>query len=400
LWLLCASMTSDFGHLGAPDSPALADRAAAWRGAYVHTPFCHRVCPYCDFAVVAGHDDLAGRYRAAVTAEIEAAVPFGGPLDAVYFGGGTPTWLPPGALAAMLEALEARFGLAPGAEVSLEANPEDWTPQLAEVLAGAGFNRVSLGAQSYDPSVLAFLGRCHLPQDVDSAVAVARGAGFSSINIDLIFGTPGESLASWRASVGRALESGIGHLSAYALTVERGTPLSRLVAAGGEAPDPDDQADKYEWLAEAAEGYGMVRYETSNYAIPGQACAYNLLTWAQGEYCGVGAAAHSHRAGIRYWNVRRVDRYLERLDAGKSARSGSEQLGDWARELERLVLGLRRAAGAVAGEAGRRLEASPSGAALLLSGVLERRGERLRVARPLLGDEVARSVLSLEQGDC
>jgi putative oxygen-independent coproporphyrinogen III oxidase len=384
----------------APDSPELADGAAAWRGAYVHIPFCHRVCPYCDFAVVAGHEDLAGRYQAAVTAEIEAAVPFEGPLQAVYFGGGTPSRLPAQALAGMLGTLRARFGLAPAAEVSLEANPEDWTPQVAEVLAGAGFNRVSLGAQSFDQSVLAFLGRCHLPQDVDRAIAAAQGVGFASVNIDLIYGAPGETPASWRASVGRALESGIGHLSAYALTVERGTALSRSVTAGGPAPDDDDQADKYEWLAETVGGYGMVRYETSNFAVPGQACAYNLLTWAQGEYCGVGAAAHSHRAGVRSWNVRRVERYLERLGAGESARSGSEELEAWARELERLVLGLRRAAGAVSGEAGRLLEASPPGTGLFLSGVLERVGERLRVARPLLGDQVSRAVLSLEQGDC
>lgn len=383
-----------------PDDPGLADRAAGLPAAYVHVPFCRRVCPYCDFAVVAGRDDLIDPYSAALLAEIQGSAPFPQPLAAVSLGGGTPTRLAPVALTAILGAVAGHFGLAPEAEVSLEANPEDWTPALAEALVTAGFGRVSLGGQSFDPGVLRALGRGHQPQQTADAVAVARRAGFRSVGIDLIFGTPGESGASWRASVERALDTGVDHLSAYALTVERGTPLSRAVAAGAPGPDPDRQAERYEEVRRLAAGAGLVRYETSNFARPGHPCLYNLITWAQGEYEGFGAGAHRHRAGARSWNVRRVDRYLERLEQGTSPVSGGEALGRWPREQERLVLGLRRAAGVGAGEGGQRLLASPSGRRLIEAGVLEHAGDRLRVTRPFLADEVGRAVLALKETDC
>lgn len=383
-----------------PDDPRPAEEAAGRLGAYVHLPFCHRVCPYCDFAVVAGREDLVERYLAALAVEIGSARPFSGPLDAVFVGGGTPSRLVPEALGRVLGALRGRFGVSPRAEVTLEANPEDWSPALAAGLVAAGFTRVSLGAQSFDAGVLAALGRGHRPEQGEQAVAAAREAGFASVNLDLIFGVPGESAASWRTSVRRALATGAEHLSIYALTVERGTPLSRAVAAGAPAPDPDRQAQRWEEAARLAAGAGLVRYETSNFARPGHPCLYNLITWAQGEYEGFGAGAHRHRAGTRSWNLRRVDRYVERLEAGGSPVSGEETLGPWERERERLVLGLRRAAGAEAGEAGERLVASASGARLLAAGILEQRGGRLAVARPLLGDEVARAVLALAAGDC
>jgi putative oxygen-independent coproporphyrinogen III oxidase len=383
-----------------PDDPALADAAGRRRGAYIHIPFCHRVCPYCDFAVVAGRDDLAGRYLEALAAEIGASTPFPGFLGAVFVGGGTPSRLAPAALGRVLQALEERFGLVPGVEVTLEANPEDWSAPLAEAWAAAGWNRVSLGAQSFDAGVLAALGRRHRPEQVEQAVAAARSAGFASVNLDLICGTPGESAFSWRASVERALATGCDHLSVYALTVEHGTALSRAVAAGAPAPDPDHQALLWEEAARLAAAAGLVRYETSNFARPGHACLYNLVTWAQGEYEGFGAGAHRHRGGVRSWNLRRVDRYVERLESGEPAVSGEERLGAWERERERLVLGLRRAAGVAAGEGGRRLEESAAGRRLAAAGVLERVGDRLRVARPLLGDEVSRAVLALEGGDC
>jgi len=383
-----------------PDGPRLADRAARQRGAYVHLPFCRRVCPYCDFAVVAGREDLMGRYTSALLAEIRSAEPFPAPLDAVSVGGGTPSQLPPEALAAILAAIAERLGLAPGAEVSIEANPEDWSPTLVEALVGAGCNRVSLGAQSFDPGVLAALGRRHRPEQAAEAVAVARRAGFASVGLDLIYGTPGESGTSWRGSVTRALEAGADHLSTYALTVERGTALSRAVTAGAPGPDPDQQADRYEEAVGRAAQAGLVRYETSNFARPGHACLYNLITWARGEYEGFGAGAHRHRGGSRSWNLRRVDRYVERLEAGTSPVSGGETLGPWEREQERLVLGLRRVAGVEAGPGGRRLVGSPAGRRLLDAGVLEQVEGRLRVADPLLGNEVARAVLALDPGDC
>jgi len=384
-----------------PDDPVLADRAVGWRGAYVHIPFCRRVCPYCDFAVVAGRDDLRDRYVDALIAEIGMAEPFpGGPLDAVSFGGGTPSRLTAGSLARVMEALAARFGVASDAEVSLEANPEDWDQALASGLVAAGFTRVSLGAQSFDPLVLADLGRAHTPEDARRAAGIAGGAGFTSINLDLIFGSPAETEVSWERSVAAALECGVDHLSTYALTVERGTALSKAVLGGGAAPDPDTQADRYEAMLGPVGEAGLFRYETSNHARRGHACRYNLLTWAQGEYDAFGTGAHRHRDGTRSWNVRRIDRYLERVEEGSRPESGREALEGLARDGERVVLGLRRAAGVVAGEAGSALLESRDGRRLVDAGILCERHCRLVVSRPLLGDEVSRAVLALTVDDC
>jgi oxygen-independent coproporphyrinogen-3 oxidase len=379
-----------------PDDPGLNDAAAGLVAAYVHVPFCRRVCPYCDFAVVAGREDLAARYVDALVAEIEATPPLNRPLDTVAFGGGTPSRLPAAAVARVLGALRSTHGIAAGAEISLEANPEDWTAALAGGLADAGVDRVSLGVQSFDGSVLEWLGRGHTSEQGAAAVADARRAGFRSVSVDLIFGSPVEDDASWRRSVATALDLEIDHLSCYALTVEPGTPLSRSVRAGEEAPDPDVQADRYETAWGRAEAAGLRRYETSNGARPGHGCLYNLVTWAGGQYQGFGNGAHRHVAGTRSWNVRRVDRYLERVEAGGRATSGQEHLDGWGRERERLVLGLRRSAGAVIGEAGRALLASMEGDRLIAAGVLAVEAGRLRVLRPLLGDAVARAVLGLD----
>jgi oxygen-independent coproporphyrinogen-3 oxidase len=192
--------------------------------------------------------------------------------------------------------------------------------------------------------------------------------------------------------VERALDSGVQHLSAYALTVERGTALSRAVAAGAAAPDPDVQADAYDHLEAAAPAAGLVRYEVSNWARPGHACVYNLATWAQGEYLGFGLGAHSHRDGTRRRNVRRLDVYLERVERGERPEAGRERLTSAGREQERLFLGLRRAAGAVSGEAGSALLATAGGRRLVASGVIEEREGRLRVLRPLLTDAVLREI--------
>lgn len=384
--------------IDAPDSADLADGAAALIGAYVHIPFCRRVCPYCDFAVVEG-TDAADRYLDAVCTEIGRAEPFGRPLDAVAIGGGTPTSLAPPGLGRIVDALAECFGIASAAEISIEANPEDLSPAAVQRLAAVGFNRISLGVQSFDDGVLRSLGRAHSAADARDAVAAAVDR-FAAVGIDLIMGTPGETLGSWESSVATALDSGIGHLSTYALTVERGTPLSRDVAAGAPAPDPDLQADLYESGAALAGAAGLVRYETSNYARPGKASAYNLLTWAQGEYEAFGNGAHRHRGGIRSWNVRRVDRYIERITRGEAAESGSERLGPWQRDVERVNLGMRRCAGVTPGVAGGRLVDSGPGRRLMSAGVLGLDGGRLRVLRPLLGDEVGRALLALDPVDC
>lgn len=381
----------------APDSPALADGAAFLVAAYVHIPFCRRRCPYCDFAVAEMGD--GERLTSALVAEIGRCQPFAGPLDAVFFGGGTPSALEPELLGRILESLRHRFGLAAGAEVSLEANPEDLTPALARALVGCGFNRISLGVQSLDDEVLRSLGRGHDGVQGRAALDAARSA-FPSVNADLIFGTPGETPESWEASLRGVIESGIDHLSTYALTVERGTALSRSVAAGAPAPDPDGQADSYLMALGVATEAGLVRYETSNFARPGHACVYNLITWAQGEYEGFGNGAHRHRDGMRSRNLWRLDRYLEKVEAGSSPVAGNERVDGASAEVERLMLGLRRAAGVSLGRCGAVLLASPGGKRLLDAGVIAVEGDRLRVSRPLLGDEVSRELLAIDLDEC
>ncbi len=376
----------------APDSPELADRAATWAGAYVHIPFCARLCPYCDFVVVVGRDEDADRYLRALTYEIAAEPPWR-PLDAVSFGGGTPSRFDGWRLASVVEALAARFGLAADAEVGLEANPEDWTPALAAELAAAGFGRVSFGAQSFDPDVLAALGRRHRPGDVARAVETARDAGFRSVNLDLIYGHPAEDTASWEATLDAALALDPDHLSVYALTVEPGTDLWRAVRAGVPPPDPDAQADRWELAQVKATAAGLVRYEVSNLARLGHACRYNLTVWARGEYLGFGVGAHGFRDGVRKVNVRRLDTYLRRVEAGIGPVQATEVVAGEEAERERLMLGLRRAAGVRLGDAGQALVDSEEGRRLIAAGVVEVRGDRLVVRRPLLTDTVTRLVL-------
>ncbi len=374
-------------------TPAEADRFVDATAAYVHIPFCSAVCPYCDFAVVAGQDDLADRYIAAVCAEIADSEKWW-PLEAVYFGGGTPSHVAPGLLGKVLEALDAKHAIRADAEISLEANPEDFSIARAEELLMLGFNRVSFGAQSFDNAVLSSLGRRHEAWQIEESVGRAREAGFENLSIDLIHGTPGESDVSWKESLRHAVEMGPDHVSCYALTVEPGTPLGRSVRDGAEAPDPDDQADRYtiadEWLV----GAGYHRYEVSNWARPGYECRYNLTVWAQGEYEAYGNGAHGFRNGRRFRNHRRLDAYIERIESGRSPRAGEDRVEDWDAELDRLFVGLRRSVGAVTGPGTEALLRSEEGRSLLDAGVIAEENDRLVVTKPLLTDAVHRSVLS------
>lgn len=382
---------------GTVPEPEPAERAAREPAAYVHIPFCHRRCPYCDFAVIDLEAESASfdRYISALETEI-AMAPAWLPLHAVNLGGGTPSLLSPEQVGRILGALEGKYGLLPDAEVSLEANPEDWTEPHAAALRQLGVNRVSLGVQSFDPAVLAALGRMHDPATAVVAVRNAQQAGYEVVNLDLIFGTPGESIGSWQDSVAIAIDLATNHLSAYALTVELGTALSRAVRDGAPAPDEDDLADKYEHLA-AVLGSRLAHYEVSNWAEPGRECRYNLTTWAQGEYLGIGLGAHGHRNGVRTRNVRRLDAYLERVEQGVPPEAGREVPGPWEREKERVYLGLRRRRGVRAGQAGAALLASTAGQRLVAAGVVELAADRLIVARPLLADAVAREVLALAE---
>ncbi|MGD2059719.1 MAG: radical SAM family heme chaperone HemW [Acidimicrobiia bacterium] len=373
--------------------PEEADSFVAHAAAYVHIPFCSAVCPYCDFAVVAGRDDLAHRYTEAVVTEI-ASSPSWRPLHAVYFGGGTPSHIAPDLLGSILEGLAARHGISSGAEISLEANPEDFTTAKAKRLRSIGFNRVSFGAQSFDPAVLSWLGRRHRPTDIVRSVRSAREAGLENLSIDLIFGSPGETTESWLGTLHQAIGIGVDHVSAYALTVERGTSLGRSVAGGAPAPDPDVQAERYELADEHLMRAGLARYEVSNWARPGRECRYNLTVWAQGEYEGYGNGAHGHRDGVRYRNHRRLEAYLSAVEQGRSPRVGEEVISGWDSELDRVFVGLRRTVGVASGPGTDALVASPNGRVLAEAEIIEQGPHRLRVIKPLLTDAVQRSVLA------
>lgn len=376
-------------------TPAEADGLVSAPAAYIHIPFCARVCSYCDFAVVAGRDELVGRYVDAVVAEIGRSGRWL-PLQSVYFGGGTPSHLEPSLLGQILDALDSKHGIASGAEVSLEANPEDFSPDKARGLIDAGFNRVSFGAQSLDNRVLVSLGRSHDQIQARSAVAIARDAGFENISMDLIFGTPSETDESWARSVSGAIDAGIDHVSCYALTVEPGTPLHRDVRSGLPGPDPDTQADRWEHAEVALRGAGFDRYEVSNWARPGRECHYNLTVWAQGEYEGYGVGAHGYRHRSRRRNMRHLDTYLATVESGSDPVAGTEEISGWDAELDRLFVGLRRTVGVAHGPGTARLVADPSGVRLFEAGVVTDTIDRLLVSRPLHTDLVHRTVLGLQ----
>jgi oxygen-independent coproporphyrinogen-3 oxidase len=377
-----------------PGSRADVDRHVGSAAAYVHLPFCSAVCPYCDFAVVADADDRIGQYVNAVLTEIEMS-PRWRPLDSVYFGGGTPSHVEPAQLRRILEALSSHHGLADGVEVSLEANPEDFATDRASELVAAGFNRVSFGAQSFDDRVLARLGRRHGGDDIEKSLAHARRAGFDNVSIDLIYGSPVESEASWETTLSRAVALRPDHVSCYALTVEPGTQLHREVRAGAPAPDPDTQADRYETAERALSDGGLTRYEVSNWSRPGRECRYNLTVWAQGEYEAYGNGAHRFIDGVRSHNVRRLDAYIDRIEAGHRPISGSEVVQGWDGEIDRLFVGLRRTAGVPPGPGVDALLRTSGGERLQRAGVIDLVGKRLVVKRPLLTDEVHREVLDL-----
>ena len=371
------------------------DLHASRAAAYVHIPFCSAVCPYCDFAVVAGADDRIDRYIDAVVAEIELSDPWR-LLDAVYFGGGTPSHVRPDLLGRIVEALQSRHGIATDAELSLEANPEDFSEQRASELLAAGFNRVSFGAQSFDDLVLARLGRRHRAPDIDRSVENARLAGFVNISLDLIFGTPEETPESWEGSLRGAVDLRPDHVSCYALTVEPGTPLHREVKAGAEAPDPDTQADRYELAERLLSEAQLDRYEVSNWSRPGRECRYNLVVWAQGEYEAYGNGAHRFLDGVRSHNVRRLDAYLDRVESGIRPIAGADAIEGWDVEIDRLFVGLRRSAGVSPGPGVDSLLQTTGGQMLLREGIIDVAEGRLMVRQPLLTDEVHRQVLDLD----
>ncbi len=308
-------------------------------GVYVHVPFCSTRCDYCAFATWTDRPHLIGDYLDALALEIRREVDGGMPAaTSVFVGGGTPTLVPPDGLAAVLRTIP----LAPGAEVTVECNPDDVSVAMFETYVGAGVNRVSIGVQSMVPHVLRVLGRTHDPANVERAVAAARAAGLATFNLDLIYGSVGESLDDWRVTLERALALEPPHVSAYALTVEPGTPLADDPA---RYPDDDGQADEYELADDVLTAAGLANYEVSNWARPGHECRHNLLYWRQQDYRGFGCAAHSHRAGRRWWNLRTPERYIDAVRRGDSTEAAAEVLDAATRRFEGLELSLRTTAG-------------------------------------------------------
>ena len=328
-----------------PDQPAVP------LGIYVHVPFCAVRCGYCDFntytATELGGGGSQAEYAGRAVAEVELAARTLGPdrpeVATVFFGGGTPTLLPTDDLVLLLGAVRSAFGLAEGAEVTTEANPDSVTLEGLERLRAAGFTRVSFGMQSAVTHVLQVLERTHDPANVARAVGWARQAGFEQVSLDLIYGTPGESVADWRTSVDAALANRPDHVSAYSLIVEDGTRLARQVRTGViPMPDEDDLAEKYVLADEAMEAAGLGWYEVSNWARDEAArCRHNELYWTSADWWGIGPGAHSHVAGERWWNVKHPSAYAARLAAGESPRQDGETLDAATRALERVLLEVR-----------------------------------------------------------
>jgi oxygen-independent coproporphyrinogen-3 oxidase len=325
-------------------------------GVYVHVPFCTTRCGYCDFntytAPELGDDKVSpGSYPELVIREIGFARKVLGDAEisvrTVFFGGGTPTLLAPQAFGEILRAIDGEFGLAPGAEVTTEANPESVTEASLGELRAQGVSRVSFGMQSVVPGVLAVLDRVHQPGRPLACARWARSAGFEHVSLDLIYGTPGETDADWRRSLDAAVGAGPDHVSAYALTVEDGTRLAARVRRGElAAPDDDVLAGRYVVADEtlAAAGYGW--YEISNWATSDQArCAHNMRYWTGGDWWGAGPGAHSHVGGTRWWNVRHPAAYGARIGAGASPGQAREILTDAEAQLERVMLLVRLADG-------------------------------------------------------
>jgi oxygen-independent coproporphyrinogen-3 oxidase len=344
-------------------------------GYYVHVPFCSTRCDYCAFATWTDRAHLVDDYLDAMRVEIERAVAAGAPsADTIFVGGGTPSLVPAAGLTAVLAAIPRRDG----AEVTVECNPDDVTEELVAAYVDAGVNRVSIGVQSMVPHVLAALGRTHDPDNVRRAVAAVRAQGLPTFNLDVIYGAAGERPADWAATLEAILELDPPHVSAYGLTVEAGTPLADDPA---RHPDDDVQADEYELADEVLGGAGLVNYEVSNWARPGHECRHNLLYWAQHDYLGIGCAAHSHRAGRRWWNLRTPERYIAAVTAGRTTEAAGETLDAPTRRAEGLQLALRTREGVP-------LEALDADE---VPGLVQREGERWVLTRRgrLMANEVA-----------
>ncbi|WP_392508868.1 radical SAM family heme chaperone HemW [Naumannella halotolerans] len=373
-------------------------------GIYLHVPFCRTRCGYCDFntytAAELGSEPGASRdtYIDAAIAELDLAVTVLGErpqVESIFVGGGTPTLLPAADLARFVQAVGDRFPIAPGAEVTTESNPESVTEADLEVLAAGGFTRVSFGMQSAVSHVLQVLDRTHTPDRPQQMVAAARRAGIDQVSLDLIYGTPSESLEDWSRSLAAALSAEPDHISAYALIVEEGTALAAQVRRGiVPMPDDDDLADKYLLAERELTAAGYRAYEISNWAIDERArCRHNLGYWRGDDWWGIGPGAHSHVGGVRWWNVKHPRAYAARLGGGRSPAFEREVLTRAERHTERVLLELRTSDGLpldVLNDRGRR--AVPE---LTRRGLLREEQQRLLLTLDgrLLADAVTRELV-------
>jgi len=319
---------------------------------YVHIPYCIKRCGYCDFNTYtpselqdgATLEIVSNDYIDAVLRELERA-----PKDQVptiFFGGGTPSLLPAHDLGRVITAIKARNGLTADCEITLEANPDSVTEEKLQGYLAAGFNRISFGMQSAQPHVLAVLDRTHNPANVKRAVDMARAAGFESISVDLIYGTPGESLEDWRSTVTEALSLDIDHISAYALIVETGTKLAAQIKRGDlTMPNDDLMADMYLLVDQMCNDAGLNWYELSNWAKPGKECLHNIAYWKSANWWGLGPGAHSHIDAKRFWNVKHPTAYKQKLFAGESPIADSEDLTAEQLRDESIMLAIRMRTG-------------------------------------------------------
>ena len=304
-------------------------------GVYLHIPFCSRRCDYCAFATWSDRHHLQDAYLDALGAEIVREVESGMPVaTSVFVGGGTPSLVDPVRLAQIV----ASIPVTDDAEITIECNPESVTEAHIASYVAAGVDRLSFGVQSLSAEVLVSLGRDHNPETVVRAVGFARAGGMKRLNLDLIYGGAGETIADWQHTIEQVIALGPDHVSAYALTVEAGTPLADDPS---RHPEDDDQADKYLLADALLTSAGFVNYEISNWSKPGQECVHNLLYWRQGNYRGFGCAAHSHLDGRRWWNVRTPDRYIELVASEDSVEASAEELDPPRQRIEGLQLSLR-----------------------------------------------------------
>jgi oxygen-independent coproporphyrinogen-3 oxidase len=323
-------------------------------GLYLHIPFCTAKCGYCDFNSYAGHEHMIPTYGDTLLrdASLWAEAVAGREIETLFLGGGTPSLTPVEQMDQILNGLRQTFRFEPGAEISLEANPGSLSTEYLRGLRSVGFNRISIGVQSFDDEELVALDRIHTGDQARAAYASARDAGFENVNLDFIYGLPEQPLDAWQRTLEQALALAPEHLSLYALTVEDGTPLARDVARGRvSAPDPDMQAEHYEWTQERLARAGYEHYEISNWALPGRRCKHNLLYWQNREYLGLGAGAHSFLNGVRFSTVLLPNRYAELVDETVASRAeggaamlhvhGAEQITPELSIADTLILGLR-----------------------------------------------------------